>query len=189
MRSMRPAIRNVRPPPRSISTGSARASASSSSSERPAERHLEADRLRAGRRRTPPRGTARRRRGSPRSRARESPRSPAASRGSAGRARPARSSVSQSPSFFRSGRRPLVATAAQQRRVDVVQLGAARQRIEPDVLVALAIVHRTQAEATLQEEPERTRRRPLELGDRERIRGSARIEQLPRLPARSRRTR
>ena len=37
-----------------------------------------------------------------------------------------------------------------------MQLGAARQRIEPDILVALAVVHGTQAEAALQEEPERT---------------------------------
>ena len=78
-----------------------------------------------------------------------------------------------------SGRRFGGAAAAKERGVDVVQLGAARERIEPDVLLTLTIVQRAQAKATLQEEPEGTCRRRLELGDGEGVARRARIEDGP----------
>src|SRR6267142_1524057 len=57
-----------------------------------------------------------------------------------------------------------IASAAQQRGIDVVELRTARQRIEPDVLVALALVERSQAQPALEKEPERTSRGALQLG-------------------------
>src|SRR6185295_14060948 len=56
-----------------------------------------------------------------------------------------------------------VASAAQQRRVKIVELRSACQRIEPDVLVALALLDRPQAKPALQEESERTSRGAFEL--------------------------
>ncbi len=75
-------------------------------------------------------------------------------------------------------RRPalLVADLAQERRVHVVQLGTARERIEPDIAVALALVHGVQPEAALEEEAERALGRFLEFGDRVDVVRRARVK-------------
>ena len=87
---------------------------------------------------------------------------------------------SQSASFS-VGRRFSSRTLRRKRRVDVVQLGSARERIEPDIAVALALVHGTQTQAPLEEEAERALGRLLEFGHRVDVAGGARVERRSRL--------
>ena len=58
------------------------------------------------------------------------------------------------------------AASAQKQRIQVVQLSAARERIEPHILVSLALVDGTNAEATLEEETEWTVRRLFQIRHR-----------------------
>jgi hypothetical protein len=69
-----------------------------------------------------------------------------------------------------------VAASPHQRRKQRVQLGSARARSEPDILIALAFVERANAEATLQEEAVWTLRDVLQLRDRKRVARGTEIE-------------
>ena len=62
-----------------------------------------------------------------------------------------------------------------------MQLRSARQRIEPDIAVALPLVHGTQTQAPLEEETERAPGGPLEFRHRVDVARSARVEHRSRL--------
>ena len=69
-----------------------------------------------------------------------------------------------------------VARAAQQRGIQLVQFRAPSERIQPDVLVALAFVQRPYSQTALEKETERTLRGLLQLRDRQGRVGCSRIE-------------
>ena len=138
---MRPAIRNVRPSPRSTSTGSERASGSlsSSSSGRPNDtsKPIGVDVESAD---SASRNSSTSARKSLDSRSRISVVAAGISSFSCFKA--LLSTCHQPRAVVLVRTTVGVARAAQQRGVQLVQLRAARQRIQPDVLVALAFVQR-----------------------------------------------
>src|SRR5205823_6661611 len=75
-----------------------------------------------------------------------------------------------------AGTTVLVASAPQKRSIDRVQFRSASQRVQPDVLVALAFVDRPHTKPPFQEESKRTLGGLFELGHRVDVGGGTWIE-------------